>query len=196
MIDLYRTPAAVGVPPSVAVKSQMARIRLLYRWLVVLAISTVGLSLAACNPTAAKPITVGITGYNFTAEGVQEYYVNGMRGSNLPPYGGGGSTSCCVSLPAKWTPELTVKVSWTMGDYTLPWSKLEPMTPEQRSACCWRQRSLRKVVPVERYGEEGGRLQVFFLANDEIRVWVSNIGLLSPDHPSHMSYPKKPDTAE
>jgi len=62
--------------------------------------------------------------------------------------------------------------------------------------CCLARRTLRKVVPVERYGEEGGRLQVFFLANDEIRVWVSNIGLLSPDHPSRMGYPKKPDTTE
>jgi len=196
MIDLYRTPAAVGVPPSVAVKSQMARIRLLYRWLVVLAISTVGLSLAACNPTAAKPITVGITGYNFTAEGVQEYYVNGMRGSNLPPYGGGGSTSCCVSLPAKWTPELTVKVSWTMGDWKVPYAQIAALSTQEQIACCWIERTLSKVVPVERYGEEGGRLQVFFLTNDEIRVWVSNIGLLSPEHPSRMGYPKKPDTTE
>jgi len=68
----------------------------LNRWLAVLVMFAAGLSLAACNPTAAKPITVGITGYTFTSEGVQEYYVNGIRGSNLPPYGGGGSTSCCV----------------------------------------------------------------------------------------------------
>jgi len=34
------------------------------------------------------------------------------------------------------------------------------------------------------------------LTNDEIRVWVSNIGLLSPEHPSRMGYPKKPDTTE
>jgi len=168
----------------------------LRRWFAMLFMLTAGLGLAACNPTATKPITVGITGYNFTAEGVQEYDVNGMRGSNLPPYGGGGSTSCCVSLPAKWTPELKVKVSWTMGHYTLPWEKRKKMSVDEEAACCWVQRTLSKFVPVERYGEEGGRLQVFFLANDEIRVWVSNIGLLSPDHPSHMSYPKKPDTAE
>ena len=95
----------------------------LHRWLVALVMVVAGAGLAACSPTTAKPVTVGITGYNFTAEGVQEYYVNGMRGSNLPPYGGGGSTSCCVSLPAKWTPELTVKVSWTIGHYTRPWEE-------------------------------------------------------------------------
>jgi len=95
----------------------------LHRWFIVLAMLVAAAGLAACSPTAAKPVVVGITGYNFTAEGVQEYYVNGMRGSNLPPYGGGGSTSCCVSLPAKWTPELTVKVSWTIGHYTRPWEE-------------------------------------------------------------------------
>jgi hypothetical protein len=167
----------------------------LRRWFAVLFMLTVGLGLSACSPAATKPITVGITGYNFTAEGVQEYYVNGMRGSNLPPYGGGGSTSCCVSLPAKWTPELTVKVSWTMGDYTLPWSKLEPMTPEQRSECCWRQRTLNKVVPVERYAV-GALVQVFFLPHDEIKVWVYDPGPQNPGHPSRMGYPKKPDTTE
>jgi hypothetical protein len=196
MIGLYRVPAAVGVPPSVAVESQMARIRSLYRRLAVLVMFAAGLSLAACNPTAAKPITVGITGYTFTSEGVQEYYVNGIRGSNLPPYGGGGSTSCCVSLPAKWTPDLNVNVNWTTGHWTVSMEKIQAMDISEAIRCCLARRTLSKVVPVERYGEEGGRLQVFFLANDEIRVWVSNIGLLSPDHPSHMSYPKKPDTAE
>jgi len=168
----------------------------LHRWLIVLALLAVALGLATCSPSAAKPVTVGITGYNFTAEGVQEYYVNGMRGSNLPPYGGGGSTSCCVSLPAKWSPELTVKVSWTIGHYTRPWGERKNMTVQQESACCWHQRTLSKVVPVERYDERVGRVQVFFLANDELKVWVSDIGLLSPDHPSGMSYPKKPDTTE
>ncbi|MET3493654.1 DUF3304 domain-containing protein [Variovorax boronicumulans] len=172
-------------------KVQRAAVRLC-RWLAMLA---VGLSLAACEPTVAKPMTVGITGYNFTAEGVQEYYVNGMRGSNLPPHGGGGSTSCCVSLPTKWTPELTVKVSWTIGDYTLPWSKLEPMTPEQRSACCWRQRTLSKVIFVERY-EAAALVQVFFLPEDEIKVWVYDPGPQNPSHPSRMGYPKKPNSAE
>ena len=166
----------------------------LHRWLIVLAMLVAVAGLGACSPTAAKPVAVGITGYNFTAEGVQEYYVNGMRGSNLPPYGGGGSTSCCVSLPAKWTPELTVKVSWTMGDWKVPYSQIAKLSTSEQIACCWIERTLSKVVPVKRYDERVGGVQVFFLANDEIQVWVSDIGLLSPDHPSGLSYPKKPAT--
>ena len=165
----------------------------LHRWFIVLAMLVAAAGLAACSPTAAKPVVVGITGYNFTAEGVQEYYVNGMRGSNLPPYGGGGSTSCCVSLPAKWTPELTVKVSWTMGDWKVPYSQIANLSTSEQIACCWIERTLTNVVPVERY-EEGALVQVFFLPNDEIKVWVYDPGPQNPSHPSHMGYPKKPTT--
>jgi hypothetical protein len=166
------------------------------RWLVVLVMLVVGLGLAACKPTAAKPVTVGITGYTFTSEGIQEYYVNGTRGSNLPPYGGGGSTSCCVSLPAKWTSDLTVKVEWITGHWTVPIEQILRMDISEAIKCCLARRTLSKVVPVERYDERVGRVQVFFLANDEIKVWVTNVGLLSPDHPSGMHYPTKPDTTE
>ena len=195
MIHLYRVFASACMLPSAVSKFRETDIRSLYRWFGASVMLAAALGLAACEASVAKPMIVGITGYNFTAEGVQEYYVNGMRGSNLPPYGGGGSTSCCVSLPAKWTPGLTVKVSWTIGDYTLPWAELEPMTPEQRSACCWRQRTLSKVVPVERY-EIAALVQVFFLPQDEIKVWVYDPGPQNPSHPSHMGYPKKPNITE
>jgi len=168
----------------------------LCRWLAVCILLAAGLGLAACKPTAAKPMTVGITGYNFTAEGVQEYYVNGMRGSNLPPYGGGGSTSCCVSLPAKWAPGLTVKVSWTIGDWKVPYTQIATLSTQEQIACCWTERTLSKVIPVKPYGEKGGRLQVFFLPKDEMQIWVSEMGLLSPEHPSRMGYPKKPNITE
>ena len=189
----FFSDALLRLPAGTVIKPTTSHIRKLRRWRWALFALALAVGLLACSPTTQKPITVGITGYNFTAEGVQEYYVNGMRGSNLPPYGGGGSTSCCASLPAKWTPELRVKVSWTIGHYTLPWAQRKNMSEEEEAACCWRQRTLSKTVPTQPYGQEGGRLQVFFLANDEIQVWVSNIGLLSPDHPSHMGYPKKPD---
>ena len=167
----------------------------LYRWLAMCILLAAGLSLAACKPTAAKPMTVGITGYNFTAEGVQEYYVNGMRGSNLPPYGGGGSTSCCVSLPAKWTPGLAVKVSWTIGDWKVPYAQIAALSTQEQIACCWAERTLNRVVPVERY-EVGGIAQVFFLPQDDIKVWVSQYDLGHEKHISGMRYPKKPDITE
>ncbi len=137
-------------------------------------------------------MTVGITGYNYTSEGVQDYYVNGQRGSNIPPYGGGGSVSCCVSLPPKWSPDLVVSVHWTMGRWTTPYETRKHLTIRQQIECCSTERALEKTIPVERYGKEGGRLQVFFLPNDEIQVWVYDAGPQNPEHPSQRSYPKKP----
>jgi hypothetical protein len=169
------------------------------RWRSLLAISLALLligALSACKPAAQAPpgppppMNVGITGYNFTNEGVQEYYVDGSRGSNLPPLGGGGKTSCCVSLPDRWTPHLKVTVDWTIGHYTEPWEKRKHMTVAEESDCCWTQRTLSKTVPVERYGEKGGRLQVFFLPDDEVQVWVYDAGPQNPEHPSGRGYPR------
>jgi hypothetical protein len=165
---------------------------------MLMALLLVG-ALSACKPAAQAPpgppppMNVGITGYNFTNEGVQEYYVDGSRGSNLPPLGGGGKTSCCVSLPDRWTPHLKVTVDWTIGHYTEPWEKRKHMTVAEESDCCWTQRTLSKTVRVERYGEKGGRLQVFFLPNDEVQVWVYDAGPQNPEHPSGRGYPRNPN---
>ena len=165
-----------------------------WRWLALLFLSA--LLLAGCKPEAPKkeePITVGITGYNFTAEGVQEYFVNNMYGSNLPPYGGGGKTSCCVNMPAKWFPHLNVEVHWTIGHYTVPWEKRKHMTVAEETQCCWTERTLTKTVPIEPYeADKMGSLQVFFLPDDQIKVWVSKYDLGHERHPSGMTYPEAP----
>ena len=168
-------------------------------WLqLAMALSLLALS-SACKPAEpAEPASyaAGITGYNFTSEGVQAFYVNGQWGSNLPPFGGGGGTTCCVNVPKHWRPGLVAKIDWTIGHYTLPSSQTAAMTTEQVRACCWSQRTLSKTVPIERYDPEGGGLQVFFLPNDEIKVWVSNYDLGHEKHPSGMAYPKSPDPKE
>jgi hypothetical protein len=171
----------------------------LVRWLALACALFMGLALTGCNPPAprvAPAMAVGITGYNFTNEGVQEFYVNGNYASNLPPYGGGGGVSCCVSLPGQWTPGLTVKVDWTMGHWTTLYETRKHLTIAEQIKCCSIERTLSKTVPVERYGEEGGNVQVFFLPNDEIKVWVYDAGPQNPNHPSHMGYPKNPAKAE
>ncbi|MGJ7572720.1 DUF3304 domain-containing protein [Variovorax sp. RB2P76] len=169
-------------------------IHLLARWLLrVIAIALVLVGTSGCERKPPGLMVVGITGYNFTSEGVQEYYVNGKRGSNLPPYGGGGSLSCCVSLPAEWSSGLTVEVSWITGHWTVPIEKIQAMNIKEAIECCLDRRSLTKTVPVERYGEEGGRLQVFFLPNDEIQVWVHGAGPQNSSHPSQRGYPEKPE---
>lgn len=167
------------------------------RWLALGGVLAFGLGLAGCKPNAeSQDLGAGITGYNFTNGGVQEFYVQDMRGSNLPPYGGGGATSCCVKLPRQWTPDLKVKVDWTIGHYTAPWEKRKSMTIAEETACCWTERTLSKVVPIQRYGDGGEGLQVFFLPHDELEVWVFNAGPQNSEHPSQRGYPKKPADVE
>lgn len=163
--------------------------------LLVACLLLVGAS--GCEPNPPKPpepSIMGITGYNYTNEGVQEYYVDGKRGSNLPAYGGGGSVSCCVSLPVQWNHELSVEVSWITGHWTVPIEKIQAMSTKEAIECCLDRRALTKTVPIERYGKEGGDVQVFFLPNDELQVWVYDAGPQNPGHPSHRGYPRKPDT--
>ncbi|MCR8957846.1 DUF3304 domain-containing protein [Variovorax sp. S2] len=157
------------------------------------------LLLAGCKPEAPKkeePVTVGITGYVFTDEGIQEYFVNDMYGSNLPPFGGGGKTSCCVNLPAKWSPDLRVKVDWITGHWTVPLDKIQAMDITEAMKCCLARRALSKTVSIEPYEtDKMGSLQVFFLPDDQIKVWVSKYDLGHERHPSGMSYPEPPASA-
>ena len=171
-------------------------VQLFKRWLLrAIATALLLAGMSGCEPKPPEPMVVGITGYNFTSEGVQDYYVNGQRGSNLPPYGGGGSLSCCVSLPAQWNPDLKVTVEWTMGRWTTPYESRKHLTVQQQIECCSAERALSKTVPIERYGKEGGDVQVFFLPNDELQVWVYDAGPQNPNHPSHRGYPERPKAA-
>ncbi|RQO50977.1 hypothetical protein DBV14_17550 [Variovorax sp. KBW07] len=171
--------------------SAIAGLCTLGRWLALAGV--LSLLLTACKPDAPKkeePVTVGITGYNFTNEGVQRYFVNNTYGSNLPPYGGGGATSCCVSLPAKWSPELKIELTWRMGDWTVPYEQIAHLSTDEQLKCCWKVRALAKTVSVEPYqADTMGSLQVFFLPEDEIKVWVYLAGPQNPGHPSRMGYP-------
>lgn len=169
------------------------------RWLrALLAVPCLTL-VGACNPAPpaeVKSFAADVTGYNFTTEGVQEFYVNGKYASNLPPFGGGGGSSCCVSLPSPWRPDLMAKVDWKIGDWTVPYSQISDLSTKEQIKCCWKERTLSRTVPVQKYGPEGGSLQVFFLPKDEIKVWVTNYDLGHDKHPSGMSYPQKPLSTE
>ncbi|MCY1223721.1 hypothetical protein D9M72_358590 [compost metagenome] len=70
------------------------------------------------------------------------------------------------------------------------------MNIKEAISCCLERRSLRRVVPLQRYGEKGGRVQVFFFPNDAIKVYVTNYDLDHEKHPSGMAYPEKPQSTE
>ncbi|MDB5892956.1 MAG: hypothetical protein JWQ88_487 [Rhodoferax sp.] len=131
---------------------------------------------------------VSMRGYNYTEEGVQEFYVNGARVSNLPPHGGGGADACCAMLPNVWKEGMTVNLDWTIGHYTVPWTQRKDLSVEEERRCCWSERTLQQTVSIRRY-DKPSTLQVFFLLGDKLEVWVSPYDLGHPDHPSGRKYP-------
>ena len=142
---------------------------------------------------AASPASIGVSlrGYNFTGEGVESFWVDDTYGSNVPSYGGGGGQTCCVRLPFAWHEGQTMTVKWTMGWWSTPYEQRKHLSWEEQLDCCAKHRTLQKTVPVQRYDEPDG-VQVFFLPNDELEVWVTRYGLGHPDHPSGRLYPVDP----
>ena len=117
-----------------------------------------------CQAPQEEKTAVGITGIDHLADhlSVQDFSVAGYGGGRA---GGGGGTVCCAMLPAKWRPDLRVKVDWL----------------EQNWRDCSYRRLQREVV-IDRYAEVG-TLWVHFLADGNVRVVVSNPG---PGNPAYL----------
>nr|WP_167742981.1 DUF3304 domain-containing protein [Neisseria sp. WF04] len=104
----------------------------------------------------------------------------------------GSGGVCCVTLPIKWRPGLDAEVEWRIGHFQ---KEGRFMTGEERNALStqelsekhWVQRHLKRHVPIEPYEPEEGNLQVIFLPNDEVKIYVVklNMGLDLPEHPGY-----------
>ncbi|NMF97751.1 DUF3304 domain-containing protein [Aromatoleum toluolicum] len=135
-----------------------------------------------------------LSAYNFSTEGIQEYYVDGAWGSGVGIGSGGGSV-CCVQIPSKWYEGLQVNLEWRRSDCGKgvdengrSFCRNEPGNPTV---------NLKRTIPVEPYSEPG-TIQIMFLPNDEIRIYVSEDAPWGPDHPSHLGSPRPltPDEAQ
>jgi hypothetical protein len=119
-------------------------------------------------------IGVGLTGIQHmgTSYKIDEFNVNGIDGGNVGWEGGGGSSSCCVRLPRKWRPGLTVMVRWAVGD----WSKAnrrQTATGDYTSVSSGGM--YRAVIPVEKYADADD-IYVHFFAGGKARVVSSSFG--------------------
>ena len=155
------------------------------RWRATLCALFALLTLTACDVTNDDRPDPNITAsslsrYNFSSEGVQEFYVDGVWGSGVGIGSGGGSV-CCVMIPNKWHEGLQVTVEWRRSDCGVP--KSSECNLENARAGTWPKKTLKKTVPIEPY-DEPGVTQVFFLPHDEIRIYVSEYGAHSPHHPA------------
>ncbi|RNZ19100.1 DUF3304 domain-containing protein, partial [Klebsiella pneumoniae subsp. pneumoniae] len=76
------------------------------------------LLLTGCAQPAAQAGGGGggtIKAINHTKWAINHFSVNGQSGiDSIGPFQGGGG-GCCFSVPARWTPGMTVRVDWETG---------------------------------------------------------------------------------
>lgn len=92
----------------------------------------------------------------------------------MSPWGAGVANICCASIPTVWHPGMKVRVVWNMPE------GVKDVIKE-------------KVVEVEKY-DEPGSIYIHVFPNDEVRVIVSNVYPIHPDHP--IPPPVKPNDAK
>ena len=79
------------------------------------------LLLAGCSqPTAKAEARSGcggiIVAINHTKWAINHFSVDNQSGIDIiGPYQGGGG-GCCYSVPARWTPGMTVRIDWESGE--------------------------------------------------------------------------------
>lgn len=96
---------------------------------------------------------------------IAPFFLNGANGFNVGREGGGGSSVCCVLLPKKWRPGLSVDLRWAVANWTKE-NHAEISVDEYKSITF---DYFRALVPVERY-ESTGRVMVHFFAGGKARV--------------------------
>ena len=154
-----------------------------------------GLALQGCAEPKPRMLGAPIEGYSHTSAAINRFSVNGNGGPNLSPYGYNGGQMCCVALPVKWRPDLTVVVEWEKDPdphdsenwpkprYSDEWSKAarEHETHYTRH---------RVVAPVARY-ERLGVVNVHFLPCNQVAVTAGLMLPRAPSYPYH--FPQKMD---
>ncbi|MGF6192077.1 hypothetical protein ABIE12_003423 [Serratia sp. 509] len=94
----------------------------------------------------------------------------------IGPFQGGGG-GCCYSVPARWTPGMTVRIDWESGEASTDgfpgyekWDKY--LEWEKKIKASHRQHS--KTVPVPDYnGQDVCGITVHFLPCDDVKVTTS-----------------------
>jgi hypothetical protein len=121
---------------------------------------------------------------------VPQFYVDGHDGSNVGREGGGGFI-CCVLLPKKWRPGLSVEVRWAIDDFShenpaqVAVGNFDSVVGEGTFIAR---------VPVERY-EVAEHVWIHFFAGGKVRVVSSPTGYWGAKHPIQDNDPHAADMA-
>jgi len=149
---------------------------ILKRWRF--AIFCASLLSTACSKEPATT-SLQLSGYNHTLQGIGSYSVDivGGEGSGagyLDAGSGGGGFTCCVSVPTIWQPSMTVTVKWD------GWEK-------------GAEKTLTRVASVPKYdAKNAGLMNVHFLKNGEVKIFVTQYTLGHPDYPLKGTEAKMP----
>ncbi len=108
-----------------------------------------------------KTVIASVNPYNFTNVPIVDLYVDEKWGGAVHANSGGGSSVCCVSIPEKWHKNFLVHVKWKKTEDN-KWYTATAKVPS--------------------YTEPAG-LQILFVANDEIKVFVNDYWPCSSKHP-------------
>lgn len=135
---------------------------------------------------------VSITGVHHMGDkfNVAEFYIDGYDGSNVGREGGGGSDVCCVLLPKKWRPGLSVDLRWSVND----WSHENRAQIDAGNDDSVSGMGYIAHVPVERY-EVAEHVWVHFYPGGRARVVSSFPGSGGPKHPIQDNDPHAIDSA-
>ncbi|WP_174902066.1 DUF3304 domain-containing protein [Burkholderia pseudomultivorans] len=123
-------------------------------------------------------IGLKLNALNYTDVPIGTFYVDGTWGGNVPARIGsaGGGITCCVSVPQKWRPGLTVKVEWRNDE-------MYKRNPDAVAS---------RVVPIEQYGSfSDGYLWIVFFPGDRIKAYVSPWLPGAPAFPEGLQVPNK-----
>ncbi|MEH3774633.1 T6SS immunity phospholipase A1-binding lipoprotein Tli1-KP [Enterobacter asburiae] len=138
------------------------------------------LLLTGCSQPAAQAGGGGggtIKAINHTKWAINHFSVDNQSGIDIigPFQGGGGG--CCYSVPARWTPGMTVRIDWETG---VGYSMDFPGYEDRKKYLAWKKsidaqkRQHSKTVPVPDYnGQDVCGITVHFLPCDEVKVTTS-----------------------
>ncbi|MHB9798105.1 DUF3304 domain-containing protein [Pseudomonas sp. MT3] len=130
--------------------------------------------ISGCSAAPPENLPTPIEGYNHTSAAINRFTVNGAGGSNFGPHLGGGSQTCCVSLPTKWRPGLKVVIEWEKDPDPYAYAKW----PERLYSDAWSKRAAehethythhRAVVELPPY-DRVGAVVVHFFPCDQVKV--------------------------
>ena len=135
-----------------------------------------------------EKVSLSYLGVNHTDKEVVELAINGEGGIlNVPAQGGGGGTVCCVTLPRKWRPGLTVKIDWQEDGHWLLDENGKPVLRRGVKVLVeepWQSQT----VEVPEYGEHDlSHFDIHFMPGGKVQVKAS---FIYPEHPDYRpAYP-------